>query len=112
MKRLVIILFSIIIIGACKKDVAADSDYFSIEIKSPRSIDCGVPEIIFLTRQQEAFQIIGDNKGTYVALGLPKVLYPSGTKMDVLIHKPSSTELAVCTTLGPSLAQVFIEKIK
>jgi len=113
MKTTVIILLSLIIISACKKkEEQENTDWFQIEIVAQRNIDCRVPEITFLSRQQEAYQIIGDSRGRYVALGLPKVNYLLGTKMYVSIHRPTLNEAVVCTTLGPSWSQVFIESIK
>ena len=112
MKKLFIILIASITICACKKRVQDNADWFQIEITAQKDNDCGAPDIIFLTRQQEAFQIIGDDKGRYVALGLPKVNYPVGTKMYVAIHRPTASETVVCTAMGPSWAQVFIDKIK
>lgn len=113
MKTIVTILVSVIIISACKKEkVQENTDWFQIEIVASSNIDCDVPEIIFLSRQQEAYQVIGNSSGRYVALGLPKVLYPVGTKMDVAIHRPTGNEAIVCANFGPSLPGVFIEKIK
>ena len=112
MKRLVLILIPIITFFACKKKAVENPDWFQIEIANPANIDCSFPEIVFLTRKQEAYQIIGDSRGKYVALGLPKVFYPAGTKMNVHIHRPSVNEIAVCTTLGPAWSQVIIDEIK
>jgi hypothetical protein len=112
MKRILILMIASITLYACKKRVQENTDWFQIEITAQKDIDCGAPNITFLTRQQEAFQIIGDSKGQYVALGLPKVNYPVGTKMYVTIHRPSANEIVFCTAFGPSWAQVFIDKIK
>jgi uncharacterized lipoprotein len=110
----IIILIFFFALSACKKnqqDRQQDS-WFQIEIKSPANFDCRVPEIIFLDRQQEAYQIIGDSGGVYVASGLPKVLYPVGTRMYVLIQRPDNDQWLVCTTQGPSYPQVHITSVK
>jgi len=113
MRAIVIILLSLIIISACKKQpVRENTDWFQIEVVAPSNLDCGVPEIIFLDRQQEAYQIIGDSWGRYLALGLPKVYYPVGTRMYVAIHRPTANEAMICTTRGPSFPGVTIENIK
>ena len=106
------LLMLLTFIVACKKNEEAKTNWFEIEIVAQSNIDCGVPEIIFLNRQQEAYEIIGDSSGRYVALGLPEVNYPVGTKMYVFIHRPTVNESIFCTTLGPSWSQVFIESIK
>lgn len=87
-------------------------DWFQIEIKNQRNIDCSFPEIMFITHQQEAYRIIGNNLGTYVALGLPKVNYPVGTTLFVKMRKPGSNEMVACTTLGTGWSQVYITGIK
>jgi hypothetical protein len=87
-----------------------NSGWFQIEIKNQRNIDCGLPEIIFLTNQMEAYAIIGNDLGTYIAQGLPKVNYSIGTKLWVKIRKPQGDELIACTTLGPGWAHVFISE--
>ena len=112
MKTVVIIFISFIIISACKKKAQENTDWFQIEIVAQSNIDCGVPEIIFLDRQQEAYQIIGDSRGRYLALGLPKVYYPVGTRMYVAIRRPTANDAIVCTNLGPSYPSVTIENIK
>jgi hypothetical protein len=106
----IIILLFLFAISGCKK--AQQDIWFHIEIKSSSNFDCKVPEIFFLDRQQEAYQIIGDSRGVYVASGLPKVLYPVGTRMFVSIQRPGNSQSLVCTTQGPSLAQVLIIAIK
>jgi hypothetical protein len=113
MKTIVTILISFIIISACKKEKTPEiTDWFQIEIVASNNIDCGVPEIIFLSRQQEAYQVIGNSWGRYLAIGLPKVLYPVGTRMYVAIHRPTANDAIVCTTFGPSFPGVAIENIK
>jgi hypothetical protein len=110
----IIILILLFTLSACKKnqqDSQQDS-WFHIEIKSPDNMDCRVPEIIFLDRQQEAYQIIGNSRGVYVASGLPKVLYTVGDRMYVLIQRPATNQLLVCTTQGPSYPQVHITSVK
>jgi hypothetical protein len=112
--NLIIILISLFALSACKKnqqDSQQDS-WFHIEVRSPVNFDCRVPEIIFLDRQQEAYQIIGNSRGIYVASGLPKVLYPVGTRMYVSIQRPAADQVLVCTTMGPSYSQVHIASVK
>ena len=76
-------------------------------------MDCSVPEVIFVSRQQEAYQMLGNSLvNRYVALNLPKVLYSVGTRMQVAIHKPIAAEATICTAMGPSYSQVYIDKIK
>lgn len=103
----IIVLFTL---SGCKKN--QQDNWFYIEIKSPVNFDCGVPEIIFLDRQQEAYQIIGDSRGLYVASGLPKVLYPAGTRMYVSIKRPVNNEIIACTTMGPGFPQVLVTAVK
>ena len=90
----------------------ANTDWFQIEVVDPSNIDCGVPLIIFLDRQQEAYQIIGNNWGRYLALGLPKVYYPVGTRMYVAIRRPIANDAIICTAFGPTFPAVTIENIK
>ena len=113
-KNLLIILIFVFSPGGCKKDKKTDAggDWFLIEVRNTSNFDCRVPEIIFLNRQQEAYQVIGDSRGVYIATGLPKVLYPAGTKMYVSIQKPTSSDVIACTTMGPSFPQVHITAIK
>lgn len=114
MRRIFIYLIFVVALNSCKKDKNTNvkDDWFYIEVRSSANLDCGVPEIIFLDRQQEAYQIIGDSKGVYNATGLPKVFYPPGTRMYVSIQKPTNSQLLMCTAMGPSYPQVFINSVK
>ena len=113
MRKTLLFLITFIAFLACKKTESTTTDWFEIEIVNQKNIDCFNPEIIFLTRQQEAYQILGNSlNNRYVALGLPKVLYPVGTKLYVSIHSPTSTEMTPCTLFGPTYAQVYIDDIK
>jgi hypothetical protein len=112
MKKIFIILIVSVSICACKKNTQDNGDWFQIEIAVQKDNDCGLPDIIFLSRQTEAYQVIGDNRGMYVALGLPKVNYPVGTKMYVSIRQPSANEIVACTAMGPLWTQVFIKEVK
>ena len=113
-KSFLIIILLAAGLNGCKKDKNTDpaGDWFLIEVRSPSNLDCKVPEIIFLNRQQEAYQVIGNNSGYYIASGLPKVLYAVGTKMYVTIQKPADGQLLMCTTMGPSFPQVHINAVK
>ena len=113
-KNILIILFFGFLLAGCKKDkqTNAGGDWFLIEVRNTSNLDCRVPEIIFLNRQQEAYQIIGDSKGVYIATGLPKVLYPAGTQLYVSIQKPVMSDMIICTTMGPSYPQVQIKAVK
>ena len=91
---------------------APEEKWFLIEVKASANLDCGIPEIVFIDRKEEAYQIIGDNRGVYVASGLPKVLYPAGTRMYVTIQKPDAAQVVICTTMGPSWNQVQINSVK
>ena len=108
----IIILIFLFALSGCKKN--KQDSWFHIEIKSSSNFDCKVPEIFFLDRQQEAYQIIGDSRGVYLASGLPKVLYPVGTRMYVLIERPDASQQLVCTTMGPmpTWSQVLIKSLK
>jgi len=113
-KSLLLILFFATALSGCKKQTNAESggNWFYVEVRSSSNLDCRVPEIIFLDRQHEAYQIIGDNAGVYNATGLPKVLYPVGTRMYVSIQKPNNSQLLACTARGPYFPQVYINEIK
>ena len=91
---------------------ADNTDWFQVEIKAQRNGDCGLPEIIFLDHQSEAYEIIGDKKGTYIAYGLPKVNYQPGDQLTVKIRKPVANELSVCTMMGPTWSWVTITETK
>jgi hypothetical protein len=110
--KLTLIISLVFIIGfsSCKK--APEEKWFLIEVKASANVDCGIPEIVFIDRKEEAYQIIGDNRGIYVASGLPKVLYAAGTRMYVTIQKPDAGQAVICTTMGPSWNQVQINSVK
>ncbi len=112
----IITLISLFILSACKKSPqdSQGDNWFNIEIRTSANFDCKVPEIIFLDRQQEAYQIIGDSRGIYLAFGLPKVLYPVGTRLYVSIERPAASQQLVCTTMGPGAiwSQVLIKSVK
>jgi hypothetical protein len=113
MKKIFLLLITAIVLLGCKKNECITPDWFEIEIVNQKNMDCFNPEIIFVTRQQEAYQILGISlTNRYVALNLPKVLYPVGTRMQVAIHKPLAGESVVCTAMGPSYGQVYIDDIK
>jgi hypothetical protein len=112
-------IFLVLLIASgisCRRDNSASytdiTDWFQIEIKAQRNIDCGLPEIIFLDHQSIAYEIIGDKKGTYIAYGLPKVNYHPGDKLNVKIRKPVEDEFGVCTMMGPTWSWVTITEIK
>jgi hypothetical protein len=114
MKRALIIL-CISIFFSCTRnntDINGSDQWFKIEIKASRNLDCGLPEINFLDHQNEAYGIIGDNRGTYIAYGLPKVNYQPGDELWVKIRKPAANELGVCTMLGPTWNWVTITETK
>ena len=114
MKKTYLLLIAGILFFSCKKaERTTSQDWFEIEIVSQKNMDCSVPEIIFVSRQQEAYQILGSSLiNRYVALNLPKVLYPVGARMQAAIHKPVAGESVPCTAMGPSYAQVYIDAIK
>ena len=113
MRAILFLLASFFIVTSCKKkNEKPIDDWFQIEIVSSRNFDCDAPDIIFLDRQQDAYQIIGDSRGRYIALGLPDVIYPVGTKLYVSIRRPVANEGILCTHMGPSWSGVVIERIK
>ena len=99
---------------ACSRDTkpAASAQWFQIQIENPRNIDCGCPEISFTTNHARAYQIIGNDMGRYVALGLAGKEYNVGEKYMVRIRKPFISEMPVCHALGYAWAQVYIAEIK
>ena len=104
----------IVILFACRKNNGpGGSDFFfQVEIETSSDINCGFPDIAFLNNQEEAYKIIGDNRGTYVAFGLPKVNYQPGDKRWVKIRKTEAGELRACHTFGPSWSWVTITETK
>ena len=114
MKKIFLLLIVAISFFSCKKTERTTSpDWFEIEIVNQKNMDCFVPEVIFVTRHQDAAQILGSSLiNRYVALNLPKVLYPVGTRMHVAFHKPVAGEGVPCTAMGPTYAQVYIDIIK
>ena len=115
MKRIAILLIAIIAISACTsnaQDNQVNQEWFFIEIFAQQFFDCRMPGIIFLDRQQEAYQVIGNSFGKYIATGLPKVNSLVGTTMYVSSRRPDVNEILVCANMGPSLAQVHIDSIK
>lgn len=105
------LLLSVLFIS-CRRNGTVNAEWFEIEIKSPQNIDCNQPEIVFITNRDAAYLLLGNDRGTYIALGLPKVNYPAGTRLQVKIRKPLASEEVVCLTLGPGWAQVMITELK
>jgi hypothetical protein len=100
----------------CKKPLSTNnpqsSQFFQIEIKATSNIDCKQPEIAFLTGQNEAYRILDDKRGVYIGLGLPKVLYPVGTKLTVRIRKPNAAESISCTQIGITWSHAMITEVQ
>ena len=116
MKQILFILIPCLSVSCSRNNNAVvnhcGAEWFQVQIKAQKNIDCGFPEIIFLSKQEEAYQVIGNNMGTYIALGLPKVNYQVGDKLCVKINKPSGDQDVACTMLGISWAHVFISDVK
>ncbi|MEO5562774.1 MAG: hypothetical protein ABIR18_05045 [Chitinophagaceae bacterium] len=116
MRKSLFSLLLILLATACKKPSNSNSSQpiglFEIEIKATNNVDCKLPEIAFLTRQQEAYSILGDKRGTYIGLGLPKVLYPVGTKLTVRMRKPNASEALACTAMGISWTHAMITEVQ
>ncbi len=113
MKLFLFLLMGMLFLSCTKRNDKGDSPiYFQVEIRAVQNLDCALPEIIFLTNQKEAYEIIGDNKGIYLAYGLPKVNYQPGDKLWVKIRKLESNEAVLCTTFGPSWSEVRITEVK
>jgi hypothetical protein len=114
--KLLLICLLVIVINACNKPqqqtTNGPSDWFEIEIKETINTDCQLPSIGFETRRQEAYTILGDSRGTYIALGLPKVLYSVGTKLKVRFRKPTASEDIACTAFGPAWSHVLITEMQ
>jgi hypothetical protein len=110
----VLLLALIAISVACRKNAGVSTNelFFQVEIKATRNMDCALPEIVFLTNQDKAYDIIGDRKGRYIAYGLPKVNYQAGDKLWVKIRRPVNDEFVLCTTYGPGWAEVTITDVK
>jgi hypothetical protein len=113
MKRFLFISL-LFLCSACIKDkeVRGGETWFQIQIESPHNIDCGFPEISIKTNQAEAYLIIGNDLGRYVALGLPQVNYNAGDMLSVRIRKPVNDEIPVCHALGFGWGQVYIADIR
>jgi hypothetical protein len=104
----------IVILFDCRKSPRSGGSeiFFQIEITDPYDINCALPDIIFLTNQDKAYKIIGNNLGTYVAYGLPKINYHYGDKLWVRIRKTEANELWACHALGPNWSWVTITETK
>ncbi len=111
MRKNIIYIFLVFFLGSCSRN-QVDNDYFLIEIRNSQNLSCYLPEVTFLTRQQEAYQILGANSSIFIASNLPKVNYAIGTKLNVKIHKPDINETAICNTLGTVPPQVVIDQVK
>ncbi len=74
-----------------------------LKIRTSNNIDCGIPEITFLTGVDEVKQLLGSKINIYVATGLPKINYQPGTQLMVKIRKPESTDFIACRNTGPKL---------
>ena len=111
MRRFLLLLL-IVVFCTCRKghDTAGSEIFFQVEFTG--SYTCALPEIIFLTNRDEAYKIIGDSKGIYLAYGLPKVIYQQGDKLWVRIRKPETNELTACITSEPSWSWVTITETK
>ncbi len=109
MKRLLLILIVVVFFNSCTK-TTIDDDWYTIEIKAQKDINCGIPDISFVTRIDEAKKILNSKSDIYVALNLPKVNYSVGQHLSVKIKKPDPG--IACTTLGISFPQVEITDVK
>ncbi|MEJ7672016.1 MAG: hypothetical protein WKF59_04760 [Chitinophagaceae bacterium] len=112
MKRFIYFFVLIIFFTNCKKEIEVEGNWYTIEIRTSNNIDCGIPEITFLTGINEVKQLLGSRINIYVATGLPKINYQPGTQLMGKIRKPESNDFIACRTLGPSYPQVVITEIK
>ncbi len=108
MKRQLLILIVVIFFNSCKKTTI--DDWYTIEIKAQKDINCGIPDISFVTGINEAKKLLNSNSDIYVALNLPKVNYQVGEHLSVKIKKPDPG--IACLTLGTSFPQVEITDLK
>ncbi len=76
------------------------------------NLDCGVPGVAFITGINEVKQLLNSSLNIYVATGLPKVYYPTGTRLTVKIKKPEAADAIICTAMGPAFRQVVITEVK
>lgn len=94
---------------ACEKsletanDLSLDSasSWLRIEVKTKENPYCHVPEIVFLTDQEKAYAILGDNRGTYLATGLPDSA-DVGDRYYVEIVRPLPSNYVACSSMGPA----------
>ncbi len=111
MRKLFSIFFVIIIIcTSCKKE--PEGNWFIIEIKAQKDINCGGPVISFVTGINEAKFFLSSNSNSYVATGLPKVNYKVGDQLTVAIKKPDGQDAIACLTLGINWPQVVITEVR
>jgi hypothetical protein len=117
MKRLFIMVLCGLLITACVRKPMEEEGFnngdvsmMRVEVKTKENPDCHVPEIIFLNGQQKAFAILGDNRGTYLATGLPDSA-DVGDQYNVEIVKPLPNNALNCSSMGPAWAQVHIIQI-
>jgi Holliday junction DNA helicase RuvB subunit len=111
MKSFIYFFALIIFFASCKKEV--EGNWYTIEIRTARNIDCGIPEITFLSGADEAKQLTGSISNIYIAIGLPNVNYQAGAQLMVKIRKPEkSTDFIACATLGPGYSHVVITSMK
>lgn len=108
---LTILLLGTLALG-CSPDVDPPNEWFEIEIKELEDVSCKLPVIIFRSHQQQAYEIIGNNSGTYNALNLPAGTYTVGTRLTVKIEKPIAPAPVICDAIGPHYPQVFIAEIQ
>lgn len=115
LKIISLLLFSVIICYACKKESKPTQYPFKAEVMGVNS-DCGIYQIKITNGQDKVESIVGNSVGTniYIAKNLPEELKVNGLKIILDLRKPTAenNELGICTALGPSYTWVFVTKAK
>jgi hypothetical protein len=118
MMRFLLLGLCVLLSTACDKseedpslDSLSSSGWLAIEVKVKENPDCHVPEIVFLNGQEKAYAILGDNRGTYLATGLPDTA-DVGDRYLVEIIRPLPSNYVACTTMNSQLTQAHVIQIR
>jgi hypothetical protein len=78
------------------------------------NMDCGIPEIQFFSKIDEIAAKFGTSpvKGIYIGKNLPDELVQENLHIMLNCRVPKTSELGVCSMMGPSYTWVFIINVK
>lgn len=116
--RFLLLGLCVLLSTACEKsleeaeNLSLDSTgWLNIEVKLKENADCHVPEIVFITNQEKAFAILGDNSGRYLATGLPDSA-DVGDRYFVEIVRPLPANYVACTSMTTPYTQAHVIQVR